>query len=911
MKKIILTTTAIFSIAFLFVFISVSEEQTYTSISERNNQTKSFKGAHQYMMSLKADPATGVIPYDAVLNARQEVRDIVRTRSAAETSLVWKEMGPDNVGGRTRAILIDKDNPNKMFSGGVSGGLWLSNDAGLNWDIIDGTDALDFSGVVSICQTINGDIYFGTGESSTLGSFGGSSNGSTGIIGGGIYKSTDGGQTFEHLQSTDPNSLINSGAPFAAVTELAVHNDDPNTIYAATNTGLKITTDGGTSWTNAIPGSAVFFDVEVATDGSVLASSSNKIYFSQDGTPGSFDALPTGTTFGGGSGRIEVEFSPSDPNYIYAIFSNVSGLGRYKGIYRSTDKGQTWNVIIPGWTGNTPPLNNIFSQQANYAMALAVDPNDKDRIIIGGLDIWVWKEGQGVESRSFWASLEYSPLYVHADQHEILYHPTDPNIVYIGNDGGVFRSDNNCMTFAAYNRGYGVTQFYTVGFSKDGHIIGGTQDNGTQLINFENQVSSESSVEVRGGDGGYAIISHINPDVMFVESQYGAAGRSANGGESFGSLENLVGDTLAGWAQTAEDSGEDALFATFVNPMELWESVNLDGSPKDTSLFFAATNLISNNDQSDYCVFMTKGALDFSNPPNWFQVTPTGSTPITRMTVSPDGNHLYFARGSSLFRTDNLNIDTVADNFANLSMSDDNDFTPVVSTLDIDVDGSGFNTITSIAFDPNNKNTVVVTTGNFTSNNHVFISYNALDSFPDFTSIQANLPKMPVYSAVIDVFNSNNIILGTEFGVWASSNGGSSWNVEDNRMPLVPCHMLRQQTLPGVNKGVIYVGTHGRGFFKSASTSSISELNSSNENSSDDKLSLKLFPNPTTNVITIESALTNYDVQIFDLMGKQVFSAKSELNNLKLDVSFLETGTYIVITNGPNGKEFGQFVKSN
>ena len=146
---------------------------------------------------------------------------------------------------------------------------------------------------------------------------------------------------------------------------------------------------------------------------------------------------------------------------------------------------------------------------------------------------------------------------------------------------------------------------------------------------------------------------------MFAESQNGSASRSANAGESFGSLENLVGDTIAGQAQTASDSGNDGLFATFINPMELWESVNIDGTPKDTSFFFAATSLISNGNESDFCVYMTKQALDFGTVPEWFQVTPNGGSPITRMTVSPDGNHLYFARGSSLYRTDNLNLDII------------------------------------------------------------------------------------------------------------------------------------------------------------------------------------------------------------------------------------------------------------
>jgi hypothetical protein len=300
---------------------------------------------------------------------------------------------------------------------------------------------------------------------------------------------------------------------------------------------------------------------------------------------------------------------------------------------------------------------------------------------------------------------------------------------------------------------------------------------------------------------------------------------------------------------------------------------------------------------------MTKEALDFGTVPEWFQVTPNGSFPITRMTVSPDGNHLYFARGSSLYRTDNLNLDTATDNYANLDVDG---ATSVVSTVAV-ATPSG-NTITSIAFDPNDANTIVLTLGNYNNADHVYRSTNALDSIPEFTSIHGNLPRMPIYSAVIDVNNSSNIIIGTEFGIWSTLNG-STWELENDGMPLIPCHMLRQQTLPGVNKGVIYVGTHGRGFFKSSNTSSIFEQ-TSNNGSDSEFIDLKLFPNPTSSILNIESNFTNYNFEIVDLMGKKVYSSTSNVSNSIVDVSAFEIGTYIVITNGSEGKEYGQFIKT-
>jgi hypothetical protein len=332
--------------------------------------------------------------------------------------------------------------------------------------------------------------------------------------------------------------------------------------------------------------------------------------------------------------------------------------------------------------------------------------------------------------------------------------------------------------------------------------------------------------------------------------------------------------------------------------MEIWESLNEDGSPKDTSFFFAATD---DANGSSYCVFMTKGALDFSNVPTWYQVTPNQGSAITRMAVSPDGNHLFYATGNQLFRTDNLNIDTIADSFDNLSIDADN---PVVETINIDIPGSN-NTITSISFDNENQDRIVVTTGNYSSVAHVYLSNNAMSEDPQLTPIQGDLPAMPVYSSVIDITDPNRIIIGTEFGMFSTTNG-ATWIAEDNGIPLIPCHMIRQQTLAGVNKGTIYVGTHGRGIYKSTNVVGIDDFSNVHPVVTPN---LNIFPNPTQSFINLEIDMNKVDlIQIVDMMGKVVYS--SENSTSKIDVSSFEVGTYIVVSNGVDGKQIGQFIKT-
>ena len=127
-------------------------------------------------------------------------------------------------------------------------------------------------------------------------------------------------------------------------------------------------------------------------------------------------------------------------------------------------------------------------------------------------------------------------------------------------------------------------------------------------------------------------------------------------------------------------------------------------------------------------------------------------------------------------------------------------------------------------------------------------------------------------------------------------------------MPLVPCHMLRQQYLPGVNKGVIYVGTHGRGIFKSSNTSSLFDYTNDD---SDDVNMLSIYPNPAESFVNLElsSDINVYDVSIIDLMGKEVYNTNF-LTSKRIDISSLEVGNYIIVVNSDSGKQLGKFVKT-
>jgi photosystem II stability/assembly factor-like uncharacterized protein len=432
---------------------------------------RKFAEAADYYFMLRRNQITNTVPEEAMLKARLEVMEATNNR-AANLGLQWTEMGPDNVGGRTRAVMIDyvhDPSGNTIFAGGVDGGLWKSTNSGGSWSLI--SDQWDNIAVVSIAQTPNGRIYVGTGEY-LLAVRGTPGTGNSSCIGGGVWVSDD-GVNFSHLQSTAPTTQFNNAfnGEWSYVYSLnASFNPAKNRIFAGTRRGLRASDDNGQTWYNPVKntnGTAVTSacnDIEISTTGdTVIASIGFNCWVSyqggNDGTwvnrSGSSTGLP-----GGGLSNLQLAISPSNPNYVYAVAAASQNFS-LQGVYQSTNGGQNWTQIAAG-----SPTFQPLANQGDYNCCVAVYPTDPERIIIGGLDLYRWKNTTGWEQASAWFYSQFNQYYVHADNHTIVFDRNNPNRVFVGNDGGVFRSTNGGQTWAAMNRGYNTVQFYGLGYSK-------------------------------------------------------------------------------------------------------------------------------------------------------------------------------------------------------------------------------------------------------------------------------------------------------------------------------------------------------------------------------------------------------------------------------------------------------------
>ena len=917
------------ALVFFFGKTTSIKEQSLTSENSQYHE-QGINGAIDYYMKLKADPVTGKIDPKIVAQTKAAV-DAMQTAKASAIS--WTERGPDNVGGRTRAILIDKDSSNIMYAGGVSGGLWKSISGGQSWNKINLPDNIAISCIAQ--DPTNGDIYVGTGEGLASPSY---LNISSGMYGGGVYKSTD-GKTFTLLSSTSSYQLVN---------RIAI--DKNGVVYLATTAGLMKSTNGGQQFNKAKTGS--FKDVKIAPGSTrIYATSGGNTYVSTDGTNFVKVGVPSS-----GIGRVEIAVAPSDDKIAYAVLAASNG--SFAGIYRTTDGGTNWSQIAIGGS----PSFDLFGKnnQGHYDNVAMVHLTNPDIVYVGGIDMWKGvKQSNGAFSwtrLTSWYYPQTSPLYVHADQHVYTQVPGNANMFYAGTDGGIFKTSNGGASFAQLNRNFNVTQFYAVTSHPLGGVLGGAQDNGTIFIDGSGNSPTQGR-KIFGGDGGWAATSSLNTDVIFATVYYSSVSRSGDFGHTFQ-------DPSSGKNQDQADFyNQDMVDAKvhlaqgggpFVSNVILWETTKFQNSA-DTFKYVADTNYVAgdtllgrsvkNNKYPFYHVltapvqkgdtvymadpvqsrlffgtknkiYMTPEALYFANKtPTWYVVTNTAGV-VNKLRISKDGNYLYYTVNNRLYRLGGL---LTAVDSSSMDVSGSN----YQLTNDLIFTASTF--ISSIAIDPADPDRVAITLGGFTSGyKHVYFSSNATSASPTFVSKAGNLPStLPVYAAVIPVNNPKQMIIGTEYGMMFTEDftvANPNWvSANDGINEKVPVYMLYQQIYqqpfrrvvvydngtplytdyPGIyDYGVVYAATHGRGFFSTKKYVGIPEIESKN---SAKKPSLKLYPNPVEDYATIEFKLAqsaDVNIRVYDLNGREVrninLGTRSGQLKERFDFSDLAAGTYFM-----------------
>lgn len=820
---------------------------SYENESEEN-PAEEIEGALRSMYSMRLNEKTGTLEPEWIKQAVAQA-DALQIKSRLNKNIVWQNMGPDNVGGRTRAMIIHKDSANIWFVGSVSGGLFRSNTYGQSWKPVN--DLQENLNVTCMAQTPSGNIYYGTGEGGFT-NLSGTRNGSPAFIGDGIFKS-------DNLSGTKFSLLPGSNNGTFDVCNIMVAHPTLNKFYVGTEVGLYEFTEGAVS-PKKINGSAIK-EIKIDNNGTIWASNNGGAVYKSDAT----GVMKLNKSFPSG-GRIAIAISPDDANYVYLLVATNGG--KLDGLYRTTDGGTIWNQLV---YGNT--VTDIFgaNTQGWYDNVVSVIPGNKNKVLMGGVELATWDDVNGYTQIGSTYPAPWNSGYVHSDKHMIMWNMnTKPATCIVGSDGGIF-SSTNLGTWTSINRGYTTLQLYNVAANELGHVMGGAQDNGTFLINFKGNAQageqSKTAVSIYSGDGFDVEFSKFNPSITFMSSQFGAIGRSGNQGQSSSSFFDK--------RQTG------TIQSDFNTTFSLWE--------KDvkTSKLYLAKNAE---------IWAAVNPTDFANDVVWIRVAGgLGNGRIIEMDYTPDGNHLFSCKQGALFRTSGLkNAD-----FSVKANPGVNDIPSGVVTKQLTVPNTSGRTITSVNVNMADSNHVVITLGGYGNTSFVMESKNACDLNPTWKDITGNLPSMPVYDAVIDIDNPSRIILGTDLGIWVTENGGVKWEVANQGMARVPVYEIRGYEWKPWEGMSMYIGTHGRGYFRSTS------LLTGTKNIPSTKVTMNAYPNPTSDITNFSFNAAKpgtATVTIYDLTGKAVITKNIQIangsNTVSVDVAQLTTGYYLASING-------------
>ena len=953
------------------------------------------------------------------------IREQLKTEESARvpgdaTNNNWISRGPDNVGGRTRAIMFDpNDSTNEtVFAGGVSGGLWkntnISNPNSI-WTLVNIPENLNISTIISDPNN-SSTFYIGTGESYVGGD----------VNGDGVWKSTDSGETWskifggisgatsfqsasditvnspsgiagnyrsfpttafgptisatitaDFILANDPNEvstqacnafgtnatgkiavirrgdctfvskvknaqdsgaigviMMNNvdGAPVpmggtdASITipSVMISKTDGDILETALNSGtvngslnpatgtftgnlvpgiqhindMKIrnnsgvselyvaagdsfygdanattylggpeyglykTVDGGANWSEVtLPLTAnnrkhCPNDIEIGSDNKIWVSTINSAVYGEGG--GVIFSSTDGINFAQiynvpDSDRTQIAISSTNANKLYVLAETSTGV-----IMQLTTSGfvpafLVRNIIAPNDLDPGISAGDFTRGQAFYDLMLEVSPTNDDVIFAGGIDAFKSSDQGGAwDQLTHWYG-GFNRQYMHADQHAATFANNDTNTMLFSNDGGVFYSADGGVTISERNNGFVTGQFYTVGvgpttaFPSGDVFAGGLQDNGTQLFENVSTTGPDSTSEPYGGDGAYTFFDQDGVDRYFIRNYVYNSGIN---------LYSFDGDNVT-------INSESASNGAFINPCALDSNLDILYTNYSST---ANGNAIRRYSGIKSSLTLSKTILadaSFDNRPTAFTVSPHTTTSSTLFVGTILGD---------VFKITNANTNNPT--WTEIELQN----IIVGSISDIEVGAS--------------ENEIFVTIHNYGVES-IWYTNNGGTSW---VSKDGNLPDMPVKSILQNPLNSEEVIIGTELGVWYTNNFSSAsprWSSSFNGM-----RNVKVMDLDVRNDNMVFAATYGRGVFSGMFTANSFSVNEEEIFAN----AIKVFPTVSEGQFTLTStkSLGSTQVQMYSITGQKVYDTTVDIEQglrKEFDLN-VNSGMYLIKLKG-------------
>lgn len=693
-------------------------------------------------------------PMDAYLKAqRQAQADRLCYENISEKG--WQLIGPTNIGGRITDLSMHPSDTMRIYAASASGGVFKSVNQGQSWQpIFDNQYSLSI-GAIAMAASNKNIIYVGTGEANAGG-------GSITYDGTGVYKTLNSGNTWQHLGL---EKIGNVG-------RIVVHPENSDIAFVAAmgqlfdnnpHRGVYKTTDGGISWqkTLFVSDSTGCIDIAInpAYPDTVFAATWQRTRNLKERRYGGAECGIWRSTDGGNTwqivnkglpannkGRIGLAIAPSAPNVVYAIYADE--VGYFKGIYRSNNGGDSWYQL------NDQLLKNMYLAYGWWFGKIVVHPEDADQLFALGIHTYFTNDGGNT-----WYVFDQNRI--HEDQHALIVHPLKPDMYILGNDGGIYLSKNAGNSWQ-HVKDLPITQFYTgtIDVNEPNIIYGGTQDNGilkgnTTIINQWKKLIN--------GDGFTVIVDSLNTESVFVAHQYG-------------NLARLL---------TRDQTLIDATYGIPTVEQRSWQTPIVRHPSKVNEWYYGTNKLYQST----------------NNATTWEVKTDN----LSKQTVQPIINDysIYYGTISCItIPTKMANTIYIGTDDGNVWQykTDNNELFNISTTLPN-------RWVTQIAVHPQNNNKIYVSFSGYKHAEYTPHIYSSNNQGDTWTDISGNLPQAPINDVIVQ---KDKIIVATDVGVYVSKNEGKEWLMLGNMLPNVPVTDLDYHV--ATNK--LLAATYGRSMYE-------------------------------------------------------------------------------------------------
>ena len=787
----------------------------------------------------------GEINQEVYIKSLKQAQRLKKQRQLKKDTTVWEFAGPTNICGRITDVEMHPSDMETVYIGAASGGVFKTTDVGNSWvSIFD--DALSLSiGDIAIAPSDPEIVYVGTGEANAGG-------GSLAYDGVGIYKSSDGGDTWDYLGLEESRNIG----------RMVVHPDNPDVLYVAAmgnlfadtpERGIYKTTDGGQTWQNILFVSDSTGGIDIVinpenpdtlyaamwervrrTDRRSYGGLTCGIYRTYNGGQ-TWTELTNGLPSPGTNvGRIGIDISNSNPDILYAIYADKTGY--FDGVYKTLNGGDLWTQTNDG------SLESCYQSYGWWFGRIEVDPVDPDIAYVIGFDLY--KTSNGGNS---WSDI--SGWDVHVDQHGLYVHPQNHNLLFLGNDGGYYTSQNGGNSWDWINN-LPITQFYTceVDDQFPDRLYGGAQDNGTNRTLTGNTDDWEL---IYGGDGFYVLVDPYDNNYVYAEYQYGNLARSTNGGNSFSTALNGI-------------SSADR---------KNWNTPVVFDPTNTEILYYGANRLYKSENRA---ASWSPVSTDLTNGPG---VNLTYGT-ISTISVSP------------------VNPETIY-----VGTDDGNVWVSAVNGMGWELLSAELpeRWVTRVAADPIEENTAYVTFSGYRYDEFIPHIFKTTDKGENWEDISGNLPEAPINDIIIDPENNSVLYIASDVGVFVTRDMGINWEVLGSNLPNVPVNDL---ALHNETRSLV-AATYGRSMYKYDLYQDTVSTSIHQFSEKVNKLVINVFPNPFSSSvkITLKSGEEqNGRIEIFNIAGVKIETLfvgklKSGFNEFVWEPNNLPTnknGTYII-----------------